>query len=64
MSSEEIFFMDIKKSLTLFMVKKGIKSNLTLFCHLITDPFPSYIFINFLFTSELGSCFKFTDFMY
>ena len=45
-----IFLMDIEKPFTFYMVNKSIKKAITVYCRLITDPFPSYIFISFLFT--------------
>ena len=50
---EEIFFMDIGKSITFFMFKKGIKSN------------HNNLLSFFLFTSEFWVFgFRFTDFIY
>ena len=72
--------MDNEKPLTFFMVKKGIKVTITIYCHLITDTFPSYIFINFfslqsfelefldslriLFLSSLILCIRNSDLAY
>lgn len=41
-------FMDIEKPVTFSVLKKVIESNITIYCHSINDPFPSYICINFL----------------
>ena len=61
MSPEEIFFMDFEKPFTFFMVERVYKLTITIYCHLITDPFSSYIFINFLFIWKFWI--KFLDFL-